>query len=350
MKRLCPSCSTFKAAVAFRHGAQICAKCLNLAKNGKATIALPPAKVPQSLNLPSLGESKEEESHIDRCKRVYYAYIKQHPNEFHEGDHITIIDHENVPRKFGSYEEAVTETDKIAGDRNFFYAEYLHENDVLPAYNTTVGKFRGTTQYGMAYIDVEIKNSRGNPDPHTIEMLVDTGAGPCIISKKLASDMKAREMDDVAVGLTSGSVTGKLVEMNIKVGDLEYRRVKTVALENANNLLGMSYLKLCHQTWHGDQSLKIRLLKEDEKQDVEMGPHLLESMEKLNLNLHAVKTEKETLEIQAQEHQAKIKNHLEEIRQLQLSLIAASRENELLESVLKNIEEQNIKHKGRRKI
>jgi|ERR1700722_7160377 len=300
MKRLCPSCSTLKAAVAFRHGSQICAKCLNLAKNGKATLALPPAKMPQPLNLPSLEERKEEESHIDRCKRVYYAYIKEHPTEFTEGDHITIIDHENVPRKFGSYEEAVTETDKIAGDRDFFYAEYMHENDVLPAYNTTIGRFKGPSENQLAYINVEIRNIRGNPDPHIIEMLVDTGASPCVISKQLATEMKARELDDIAVGLTSGNVKGKLVKVDIKVGDLEYRRVKTVAIENANHLLGMSYLKFCHQTWHGDQSLKIRLLKEDEKADIEMGPHLLESMEKLNLNLHTIEIEKESLQTEVQ--------------------------------------------------
>lgn len=349
MKRLCPSCSTLKAAVAFRHGAQICAKCLNKAKNGLLLPSLNSVPLPQQLNLPSLEEKKEEESHIDRCKRVYYAYIKEHPTEFTEGDCITIIDHENVPRKFPSYEEAVTKTGEIAGDRDFFYTEYMHENDVLPAYNTTIGRFKGPLENQLAYVNVEIKNTSGVSDPHTIEMLVDTGASPCIISKKLATEMKTKELADVDIGLTSGSVPGKLVKVDIKVGDLEYRRVKTVALENANNLLGMSYLKLCHQTWHGDQSLKIRLLGEDEKADIEMGPHLLESMEKLNLNLHSIQTEKDTLETEVQNSRTKNKINIEEIRQLRISLIAAEHENNLLSSVLKDTENEVKLLKSRRK-
>jgi predicted aspartyl protease len=366
----CLQCNTLKGISAFKGGLQPCGQCrrvqnaVSIVKDSGMSVVMPQT----TFQLPPIGdltiqspvtsdvimteEKKEEESHLIRCERFYRNFIKEHPNEFHEGDHITIIDHENVPRKFGSYEEAVSATRKLAQGRDYFYAEYLHEDDVLPVYNIITGVFKGGRMSQVAYVDVKIKNSEGEPHEHKIQMLVDTGALPCVISSELAREMKVKETANVRVGAGGGIVHGKLIEIDIKVGEWEYKSdLRTIMIPGGDsNLLGLSYLKFCHQIWHGDQSLKIRLLGEDEKADIEMGPHLLESMEKLNLNLHSIQTEKDTLETQVQNFQAKSKINIEEIRQLRISLIAAEHENNLLSSVLKDTENEVKQLKSRRKI
>jgi hypothetical protein len=73
---------------------------------------------------------KQQNERIAKSERIYREYIESHPDAFKEGDHITIIDGETELRRFDSYEEASEETHKLAGNKGYFYAEYLHENDV----------------------------------------------------------------------------------------------------------------------------------------------------------------------------------------------------------------------------
>jgi predicted aspartyl protease len=323
---VCLKCKTPKGLSAFKGGVPVCRKCCNILKASGKTVPLPQLPVPEHKESENKNRAwwAAQDARLDRSEKVYKDYIAAHPTEFVEGDHIIIVDDDTVLHKFDSYEEAMDGGRALAGNKGFYYAEYLHENDIIQIYNVIEGRFKGGRGNQLAYVRANIKNANGQLDEYKVEMLIDTGANACVISEELATAMNATLRTRTDVG-TAGIITrGYLIDIMYQIEDWEYKRnIKTVMIPGGgSNLLGMTYLKLCHQEWWGDHRVNLRLLEERELADVDMNPGLLRGMEELSLNMHATELQTQinraiVLEQQlaeAEEQKLELMKALEELR------------------------------------
>ena len=62
--------------------------------------------------------------HLERCEAVYRQYLKEYRGQIQYGQHVTVIDGENIVRIYDTYEEAVAETHKRAAGRQWLCTEH----------------------------------------------------------------------------------------------------------------------------------------------------------------------------------------------------------------------------------
>jgi predicted aspartyl protease len=341
--RTCISCLETKGYTGFSAGKLKCRKCSKvfagqktykqIVKGGSVYSA---HTQPQPVGpLPQIGAPEPEDkvkqfwavqkARLARSEKVYQEYIAAHPTEFKDGDHIIIVDNQTTLHRFDNDEAATKAARVLAPDGGYYHTEYGREKRVILIYNVINGTFKSGAKNALGYVKANVKNTDESTEEYKIEMIVDTGAGGCVISEQLAIEMGAQMRESISVGTAGLSATGYLIKILYQLEDWQYKEdIETIVIPGGqSNLLGMSYLRLCHQTWIGDQSLKLKLLEDNELPDVDMTPGLLSRMEQLTLNLHQTES---TAEEQ--------KNRIE---LLESSLRNALEENGLLEMMLKDM-------------
>ena len=267
-RKVCPQCDVAKGTTAFKKGTEVCIKCVNhFAKgdlNGGNRVQT--TEFPQTKSLTELFPGLDC-SHIERCEKIYKEYIKRNPTQFMDGEYVTVIDGEFIPRGYPDYQTAVRATDQLAQGRNWFYAVKGHENSVSYSFPAMTLPFSGRMEDGDLNVQAptRVRKTPNPPDEKvpevTFECLVDTGASVCAIPIAQAEILRPKVRKNGTVMTGGGNRPCVYLDVEYNVKNMGYIRVECLTYPDLQHkLLGLNFLGMCKQTWYGVQEVQIRLL------------------------------------------------------------------------------------------
>lgn len=267
-KKVCPQCDVAKGITAFKKGTEVCIKCVNHFAKGDFN----PGNIVQTTESPQTKSLSElfpglDVSHLERCEQAYNDYMTKHPTQFKDGEFVTVIDGEFIPRGYPDYETAAIQTRRLAQGRNWIYGVKGHEKHVSYSFPSVTLPFSGK----MADNDLNVQAAtrvRKTPDPPdekvpevSFESLVDTGASICAIPIGEAEILKPKVLGQ-GITLTGGGPRPCVyLDTEYNVRNMGYIPAVCVTYPDLQHkLLGLNFLGKCKHTWYGLQEVQIRLL------------------------------------------------------------------------------------------